>query len=39
IYAGDWALSQLWLFILAPIVGGILASFVYRIIAGRSPSP
>ena len=30
IFQGDWALSQLWLFWLAPIVGAILAGFVYR---------
>ena len=29
IYAGDWALAQLWLFIVAPIVGGIIAAIVY----------
>lgn len=30
IFAGGWALEQLWLFILAPIVGAILAGFVYK---------
>jgi len=30
IFQGDWALSQLWLFWLAPIVGAVLAGFVYR---------
>jgi aquaporin Z len=30
IFVGDWALSQLWLFWLAPILGAILAGFVYR---------
>lgn len=30
IFAGDWALSQLWLFWLAPIVGAMLAGLVYR---------
>lgn len=30
IFVGGWALSQLWLFWLAPILGGILAGFVYR---------
>ncbi len=29
VFAGDWALSQLWLFWLAPILGGILAGIVY----------
>lgn len=30
IFAGDWAISQLWLFWLAPIVGAILAGLVYK---------
>ena len=30
IFQGDWALSQLWLFWLAPIVGALLAGVVYR---------
>ena len=30
IFQGDWAVSQLWLFWLAPIVGAILAGIVYR---------
>jgi aquaporin Z len=30
IFQGSWALSQLWLFWLAPIVGAILAGIVYR---------
>ncbi|MCB0129819.1 MAG: aquaporin Z [Caldilineaceae bacterium] len=30
IFQGSWALSQLWLFWLAPIVGALLAGFVYR---------
>lgn len=33
IYAGDWAISQLWLFWLAPIIGGILGAVVYRFLA------
>jgi len=30
IFVGDWALSQLWLFILVPIAGAALAGLVYK---------
>jgi len=30
IFQGDWAVSQLWLFWLAPIVGAIIAGIVYK---------
>ena len=30
LFAGDWAISQLWLFWLAPIIGAIIAGIVYR---------
>lgn len=30
IFQGDWAISQLWLFWLAPIVGAILAGVIYK---------
>jgi len=30
IFQGDWALSQLWLFWVAPIVGAVLAGLLYR---------
>jgi len=30
VYVGDWAVSQLWLFWLAPIIGALLGSQIYR---------
>ena len=36
IFVGDWALSQLWLFWLAPIIGAILAGLVYKYISPES---
>ena len=35
VYAGGWALSQLWLFWVAPIVGGVLGAVVYMLVGGR----
>lgn len=35
LYVGDWATAQLWLFWLAPLVGGVLGAVVYRVI-GKS---
>ena len=32
VFAGDWAIGQLWLFWLAPIVGGLLGAVIYRLI-------
>ncbi|KUO63895.1 MAG: aquaporin Z [Lutibacter sp.] len=32
IFVGDWALSQLWLFILIPILGAMFAGFVYKFV-------
>jgi aquaporin Z len=30
LFVGDWALAQLWLFIVVPIVGAALAGVVYK---------
>jgi aquaporin Z len=30
VFVGDWAVSQLWLFWAAPIVGAIIGALVYR---------
>ncbi|HPE45855.1 MAG TPA: aquaporin Z [Deltaproteobacteria bacterium] len=32
LFAGGWAIQQLWLFWVAPIVGGVLGGIVYRIL-------
>jgi aquaporin Z len=34
VYVGGWALAQLWLFWLAPLVGGALGALIYRAIGG-----
>jgi len=36
LFVGDWALGQLWLFWVAPIVGAILGAVAYKAIAGKS---
>lgn len=33
VFVGDWAVTQLWLFWVAPIVGALLGAYVYRFIA------
>ncbi len=33
IFVGGWAIEQLWLFIVAPLAGAVLAAVVYRGIA------
>ena len=34
---GGWALAQLWLFWLAPILGGIIGGVAYRWLASAAP--
>jgi glycerol uptake facilitator-like aquaporin len=35
LFVGGWALQQLWLFWVAPVVGAALAGMVYPLVAGR----
>jgi glycerol uptake facilitator-like aquaporin len=35
VFVGEWATSQLWLFWVAPIVGALLGSVVYRLIGSE----
>jgi MIP family channel proteins len=33
LFVGDWAIGQLWLFWVAPIIGAVLAGYVYKMIS------
>lgn len=35
LFVGGWAVSQLWLFWIAPILGGVAGALVYRAIGGK----
>jgi len=35
VFVGGWATAQLWLFWVAPIVGGVLGAAIYRLIGGE----
>jgi aquaporin Z len=37
LFVGDWAIEQLWLFWLAPLVGGGLAGLVHRYVIEERP--
>jgi len=36
VFVGGWALGQLWMFWVAPIVGGVLGGVIYRAVGGWS---
>ena len=35
VFVGDWAVAQLWLFWVAPIIGGVLGAVVYKFIGSE----
>jgi aquaporin Z len=35
LFVGSWALSQLWLFWIAPIVGAVLGGVIHKVMAGK----
>ena len=39
LFVGGWALSQLWLFWVAPLLGAAAGGVVYRFVAGDNPKP
>jgi aquaporin Z len=39
LFAGGWALAQLWLFWLAPLVGGAIGGIIYRLVGQKEPTP
>jgi aquaporin Z len=39
LFVGGWALAQLWLFWIAPLIGAALGGVVYRWVGGDNPSP
>jgi len=40
IFVGGWAIEQVWLFWVAPLIGAVLAGVVYRFVGGASnPAP
>ncbi len=38
VFVGGWAIAQLWLFWIAPIVGGVLGAAIYRFIGSEEKS-
>jgi len=38
LFVGGWAIGQLWLFILAPLIGAAVASALYSIVYSAEPA-
>jgi aquaporin Z len=38
VYVGGWAISQLWVFWVAPIVGAVLGAIIYRALSSAKSS-
>ena len=38
VYVGDWAIAQLWLFWVAPILGAVLGALIYRFLSSPDES-
>ena len=38
LFVGGWAIEQLWLFIVAPVIGGVLGGFAYRYLLASGDS-
>jgi aquaporin Z len=36
LFVGDWAVSQLWLFWVAPLIGGVIGAVIYRALLGNT---
>ena len=39
LFAGGWAIDQLWLFWVAPLAGALIAGFIYRWLSPNDPDP
>jgi aquaporin Z len=37
VFVGDWALAQLWVFIVFPIAGGLIGGLIYRFLFATAP--
>jgi len=35
LFAGDWAIDQLWMFWIAPIIGAVIGAVIYRFIGSE----